>query len=172
MTDHRGLRVVCLAGKSDSGKTTLVEKLVPRLAEYGRVGTVKSIHHEIEIDTPGTDTDRHRRAGADAVVGLTPDLTFEIASTGKVDPPTDPDEGWLFGGTVDDELRALEAVLARYRRREYDFVLVEGYKEAPLSTIVVGDLPDSAVAGPIVGRDADGLETLVETIRSLGPVDG
>ena len=172
MTDHPGVRIVCLAGSSDSGKTTLVERIVPRLAPYGRVGTVKSIHHEIEVDTPGTDTDRHRRAGADAVVGITPDLTFEVASAGKTDPPDDPDSGWLFGADADDELRALESALARFRRREYDFVLVEGYKEAPLPTIVVGELPDSAVTGPVVGRNDDGLERLVETITGLDPVDG
>ena len=47
---------VCLVGPSDSGKTTFVESLVAELGGDGRVATIKSIHHDIEIDPPGKDT--------------------------------------------------------------------------------------------------------------------
>lgn len=169
MTDHTGLVAVCIVGKSDAGKTTLVERLVPKLADGGRVGTIKSIHHDIEVDRPGTDTDRHRQAGAEAVVGITPGATFTIENAGKRQPPADPDEGWLFEGDASDELRALEAALAGFRRRNYAFVVIEGYHDAPLPTIVVGERKPG-LEGEVVGRDSDGLETLVETIRGLEPV--
>lgn len=161
-------RVVCLAGPSDSGKTTLVEKLVPKLAEDGRVATVKSIHHDIEIDTPGTDTHRHRTAGAETVVGITPELTFDITTRGKRDPPPSPDGDERFEAD-DPELQALASTLARLERRGYAFVVIEGFTEAPLPTILVGDRDPAAVGGEIVGRGTDSLDELVETIRTLEP---
>ncbi|GAB3663894.1 molybdopterin-guanine dinucleotide biosynthesis protein B [Halopiger thermotolerans] len=174
------LRAVCLAGPSDSGKTTLVEELVPRLAEDDRVATVKSIHHDIEIDTPGADTHRHRTAGAETVVGITPELTFDVTARGKRDPPDEPGvDPFDLGERESDndldpselrELRALASTLERLERRGYDVVLVEGFSEAPLPTILVGEREPAEVGGPVVGRRDDGLESLVETIRSVDPL--
>ena len=168
------MKVVCLAGPSDSGKTTLVEALVPELADYGRVATVKSIHHDIEIDTPGTDTHRHRTAGAETVVGITPELTFDISTRGKRDPPDAPEGSDIFGtdnaDADDSELQALASTLARLERQGYAFVVVEGFSAAALPTILVGDRGPSAVDGDIVGRGSDSVDDLVATIRSLEPV--
>ncbi|ELY38481.1 molybdopterin-guanine dinucleotide biosynthesis protein B [Natronorubrum tibetense] len=174
MSHGSSLRIVCLAGPSDSGKTTLVEALVPELAEHGRIATVKSIHHDIEIDTPGTDTHRHRTAGAETVVGVTPELTFDISTRGKRDPLDSLDGSDLFGtddaDADDSELQALESTLARLERRGYTFVVVEGFSAAPLPTILVGDRDPSAVGGEIVGRGSDAVDDLVATIRSLEPI--
>ena len=166
------MKVVCLAGPSDSGKTTLVEELLPRLTDGGeRVATIKSIHHDVEIDTPGADTHRHRTAGAETVVGITPELTFDVSTRAKRNPPPLPDGATDGGLLVDDpddpELRALASALARLERRGYDVVLVEGFTEAPLATILVGDRDPDAVSGEIVGRGDDDRDELVETIRSL-----
>ncbi len=61
--------LVAVVGKSDSGKTTLIEKLVPELVKLGlRVGTVKHDAHSFEIDHPGKDSWRHGQAGAQAYV--------------------------------------------------------------------------------------------------------
>ncbi|OAQ53792.1 hypothetical protein HTG_05880 [Natrinema mahii] len=166
MSQDSRLRVVCLAGPSDAGKTSLVERLVPRLAADGRVATVKSIHHDIEIDTPGTDTHRHRSAGAETVVGVTPELTFDITTRGKRDPPEPTaDESLL--ETDDPELRALSRTLERLADRGYDTVIVEGFAAAPLPTILVGDRDPEAVGGTVVGRGDDPVDDLLETIRSL-----
>ncbi|WP_049927100.1 molybdopterin-guanine dinucleotide biosynthesis protein B [Halopiger goleimassiliensis] len=166
------IRPVCLAGPSDAGKTTLVERLVPALADRGdRVATVKSIHHDIEVDDPGTDTHRHRTAGAETVVGITPELTFEVSSRGKRDSCDLPEgvlEGPLLEAARDDpELRTLASTLVRLARRGYDVVVVEGFTAAPLPTILVGDRDPDAVGGDVVGRGDDDLEALVETVRSL-----
>jgi molybdopterin-guanine dinucleotide biosynthesis protein B len=60
-------------GKSDSGKTTLIEKLIPELKRRGyRVGVVKHAHHGFEMDRKGKDSYRHRKAGADAVMIASP----------------------------------------------------------------------------------------------------
>lgn len=57
--------VVSIVGKSDSGKTTFLEKLIRELASRGvRVATVKHHVHDYEIDVPGKDSWRHARAGA------------------------------------------------------------------------------------------------------------
>ncbi|APW98786.1 molybdopterin-guanine dinucleotide biosynthesis protein B [Halobiforma lacisalsi AJ5] len=176
-----GIRVVCLAGPSDSGKTTLVEQLVPRLADRGdRVATIKSIHHDIEIDTPGADTHRHRTAGAETVVGITPELTFDITARGKREPPELPagsSPGPLEAGDSDDradrdrrERLALASTLARLERRGYDVVLVEGFSAAPLPTVLVGNREPDAVTGEIIGHGDDDPAALVETIGSLEPI--
>jgi molybdopterin-guanine dinucleotide biosynthesis protein B len=60
-------------GKSNSGKTTLIEKLIPELKRQGyRVGVVKHAHHGFEMDRKGKDSFRHRKAGADAVMIASP----------------------------------------------------------------------------------------------------
>ena len=66
MNDHRTGKpaLVAIVGKSDSGKTTLIEKVVPELVKLGlRVGTVKHDAHSFEIDHPGKDSWRHGQAG-------------------------------------------------------------------------------------------------------------
>ncbi|GAB4258758.1 MAG: molybdopterin-guanine dinucleotide biosynthesis protein B [Deferrisomatales bacterium] len=64
---------ICLvSGPSGSGKTTLVERLVPALAQRGvTVATVKHHRGRVDLDRPGKDTWRHRRAGARATFFVT-----------------------------------------------------------------------------------------------------
>jgi len=50
---------LCIVGPSDASRVVLLASLVAELADAGRVGTIKSIHHSIEIDTPGKDTYCH-----------------------------------------------------------------------------------------------------------------
>lgn len=61
-------RKVCyyaVCGYKNSGKTTLITKLIPILTEKGyRVATIKHDGHDFESDVPGTDTYRHQKAGA------------------------------------------------------------------------------------------------------------
>jgi molybdopterin-guanine dinucleotide biosynthesis protein MobB len=60
-------------GKSESGKTTLIEKLIPELKRRGyRVGVVKHAHHGFDLDQPGKDSYRHRQAGANTVMIASP----------------------------------------------------------------------------------------------------
>ncbi len=143
----------CVVGPSDSGKTTLIESLVAELSAYGRVGTIKSIHHDIEIDTPGKDTYRHRSAGADTVVGLTPTLSFQLTPGGK--------------RAAESESELLESTVDRLHREGYDFICIEGFHDAPYPKIALGDRED--IAPPVVIRGAlDSLdaEQLAASIRS------
>lgn len=71
--------IVSIVGKSNSGKTTLLEKLIPELRRRGyRVATVKHDAHSFEMDVPGKDTWRHRQAGADLVVISSRDKIAQI----------------------------------------------------------------------------------------------
>lgn len=63
------MRVIGLAGWSGAGKTTLATKLISQLVARGlKVSTIKHAHHSFDLDQPGKDSDRHRRAGATEVL--------------------------------------------------------------------------------------------------------
>jgi molybdopterin-guanine dinucleotide biosynthesis protein B len=66
--------IVGFVGHSGSGKTTFVEKLVALLTGQGvRVAVIKHDVHGFEMDKPGKDTWRHKRAGAVATLISSPD---------------------------------------------------------------------------------------------------
>ncbi len=67
--------IVTFIGWHDSGKTTLATQVVTELKKLGyRVAVIKSTSDEgIPFDTPGTDTYKHRVAGADGVMLVAPD---------------------------------------------------------------------------------------------------
>jgi molybdopterin-guanine dinucleotide biosynthesis protein MobB len=103
------MRVIAIVGHQGSGKTTLIEKLIPALKARGlTVSTIKHTHHhQIELDVPGKDSHRHRVAGASEVI---------VAS----------DAGWarLAASTEPASLPILLGQL-----RPVDVVLVEGFKQ-------------------------------------------
>lgn len=63
------MKVLGVSGWSGCGKTTLISALIPRLRARGlTVSTLKHAHHDVDLDTPGKDTWRHREAGAQEVM--------------------------------------------------------------------------------------------------------
>jgi molybdopterin-guanine dinucleotide biosynthesis adapter protein len=61
-------RVFGIIGWKNSGKTTLVERLIAEFVRRGWcIATIKHAHHTVDIDQPGTDSFRHRAAGATEV---------------------------------------------------------------------------------------------------------
>ena len=65
--------VVSLVGRSNSGKTTFIEKLIQILSQRGyRIGTVKHHRSDFVFDIEGKDTWRHAQAGAEMVAMATP----------------------------------------------------------------------------------------------------
>jgi molybdopterin synthase catalytic subunit len=128
------MHLLGVVGPSDSGKTTLVERIVGRLSDRGRVATIKRMTHAPAIDTDGKDTARHRAAGAEATYGIT------------------DDEGWFATGTS----RTLDETLTELST-EYDYAVVEGYSEADLPQVVLGGRDH---AGPVLadGADADAID--------------
>lgn len=85
---YRPSPAVSFVGRQNSGKTTLLEKIIAELTRQGlAVGTLKHHGHpDFEIDIPGKDSYRHRAAGSKATailsskrLALTCDLTQEIS---------------------------------------------------------------------------------------------
>ena len=100
-------QLVSIVGKSGTGKTTLVERLVPELRKRGlRIGTVKHHLHAFEMDSPGKDSWRHKQAGAERSI---------ISSPHRIGLVMDVDHDYSF-----DELIPFFSGM--------DIVLAEGYK--------------------------------------------
>lgn len=109
--------VLALIGKPNCGKTTLLEKLIPALADRGvRVGTIKHHHGDIQMDTPGKDTWRHKQAGARAVLLSSPTGIGFIKDTSGDTP--------------------VEDLVSRYFQ-DVDLVVAEGYKGSTFPKIEV-----------------------------------
>ncbi len=103
--------LIAIVGKSDAGKTTLLEKLIRELKRRGyRVATIKHDAHHFEIDHPGKDSYRHFHAGADWTLIGSPD---QLAVVRRLQREF----------TLDELAAQIDGV---------DVILTEGYKrEAP-----------------------------------------
>lgn len=76
--------ILSIVGKSDSGKTTLLEKIVRELVSRGyRIGTVKHDAHSFEIDHEGKDSWRHKQAGASVSVISSPEKIAMVEDTDR-----------------------------------------------------------------------------------------
>lgn len=104
-----GQRIFGVTGWKNTGKTTLVERLVAEFVRRGwRMATVKHAHHDVDVDQPGRDSWRHRVAGA-----------TEVAVVG----------GRRYAIMREQAEATLEEVLARLS--PCNLVLIEGYKREP-----------------------------------------
>lgn len=66
---HSPTPILGFAAFSGTGKTTLLTQLIPLLKQRGlRIALIKHSHHNFEIDQPGKDSYRLRKAGADQVM--------------------------------------------------------------------------------------------------------
>ncbi len=146
------MKVVCVIGDSDSGKTTLVERLVPALDDRGRVATVKSIHHDVEVDEEGKDTYRHREAGAERVVGVTPVKRFEFA-----EHRDDED------GKAAEIRRAIDDLADA----GFDYVVVEGFSESNLPKLAVEEASDGLEEVLLEDAAEASTEELVEAVEGV-----
>jgi len=120
--------IVSIVGKSESGKTTLLEKLIAELKSRGyRVATVKHAPQESSFDEPGKDSWRHVRAGSQAAVVSSSDKLVLIKPL---------------------EQEASFEQIAHLLGEDYDIILAEGFSQ--------GDTPKIEVhrkqAGPLLPK--------------------
>ena len=152
--------VVSFVGGHNSGKTTLIEALVPMLKARGLVvGTLKHSTKDAEDDIAGKDSYRHAKAGVAVAALVTPDRT-----TTRRFGPEEPLDAVLqsgFGGC--------------------DIVLIEGYKSLPVPKVEVvrsgvtrppvdGTLlrvGDGAAEGGVPALRADDLDGVVSAVLRL-----
>ena len=119
------MKLFGFAGWSGSGKTTVIERIVPLLRGEGlRVSLVKHAHHEFDIDQPGKDSWRHRQAGCGEVL-VSSTVRWALLHELRGDPEL----------TLEQALRRLSPC---------DLVLVEGYKRAAI--------PKLEIHRPAVGK--------------------
>jgi len=123
------LPLLGIAAWSGTGKTTLLERLLPCLRDRGlRVAVIKHAHHGFDVDQPGKDSHRLRQAGA------TPML---VASRHRLA---------LMMETPGQEEADLAQLVEMVRLQAPDLVLVEGFKAWPLPKL---ELHRPAVGKPL-----------------------
>jgi molybdopterin-guanine dinucleotide biosynthesis protein B len=118
------------AAYSGTGKTTLLEQLIPLLIKQGlNVALVKHSHHDIEMDKPGKDSYRLRKAGASQVVLGSPQRTIIFKENLQQIEPT-----------LIAQLNCLDV-------SNLDLVLVEGFRHEKFDKI---ELHRSSLGKPLL----------------------
>ena len=120
-------KAVAVSGVKNSGKTTLVEKLVACLTAKGlKVAVVKHDGHRFEADRPDTDTFRHLAAGAMGTAVFDGEK-FQVVKYAPVEE---------------------EALMALFP--EADLILLEGFKHSrwPKIEVVREGISDQSVCDP------------------------
>ena len=114
------LPILAIVGWSGTGKTTLLQQVIPILGDKGiRAGLIKHTHHQMDVDTPGKDSYLLRKAGASQVI---------VASS----------ERWaLMCETPEKPSINLPYLLSRMDHATLEVVLVEGFKDEPVPKIVL-----------------------------------
>lgn len=140
--------ILSVVGRSNSGKTTLLEKLIRELARRGRhVGTIKHhFHGPVTVDVPGKDSWRHREAGARAVALVSSETFFVVRDTPGGLSPEAITHLALFG---------------------VDLVLTEGFKAGALPKIEVNR---QAQQSPLLCGPADRLVAVAADWDTGAPV--
>ncbi len=142
--------LIAIIGHSDSGKTTLVEMLVPAFKRRGyRVGTIKHSHHAPDFDKRGKDSWRHFEAGSDVAL-LASDTTLSMITRRREAADAD---GGIHG-------------LAPYFG-EVDIVIAEGFKTADCPKVEVYRATE---ASPPLCRSVDGVVAVVTDAETGFPV--
>ncbi|MFH2121460.1 MAG: molybdopterin-guanine dinucleotide biosynthesis protein B [Pseudomonadota bacterium] len=132
------VKAVSIVAKSGTGKTTLLEKVIPILKERGyRVGVIKHDAHRFDIDHPGKDSHRLASAGADTLLLASPEK-LALVKKHSASPP-------------------IEELLAAYFT-DVDIVLTEGFKHGSLSKIELHRKERSAT---LICRGAENDPTLL-----------
>ena len=132
------LLALAFVGKKNSGKTVLLEKLIPELVKRGiNVGTLKHHSHTgFDFDVEGKDSWRHAQAGSSFTVISAPD---KIAMVRNLDAPEDAPNTLA-------AMVALSTAGEAQGTRPLDVILVEGFRESGLPTIELfrADNPNDA----------------------------
>jgi len=136
--------VLSIVGRSNSGKTTLLEKLIAALTHQGlRIATIKHSHHQPDMDTPGKDSWRHKQAGAAATLLVGPERMLMVKDIDGVLNPH---------------------ILAERYFSDFDLLLVEGYAGMDGAKI---EVVRSARSNQLRNSVEQGLIAVVTDVMSL-----
>lgn len=144
------MKIVSIVGKKNTGKTSLTVKIIEELTKRGyNVASIKHSHHSIEMDKENTDTWKHKRAGANLVVG--------VGST------------TFFNARKEHDLQRILFLLKHFD--DFDFVIIEGYKSYNYPKIITSpDVKDSYTIAEIDSFTIDekGVGELADLIEKRG----
>ncbi len=144
--------IVSVVGKSKSGKTTIIEKLIRELRLRGyRVATIKHVSHAMDFDQPGKDSWRHFQAGSEVTAISSRD---QIVLIKAASPAVTLDE------------------IARLFGEDYDIILTEGFKQGGAPKIEVHRRevgPPLSAVSKLMAIVTD--EILQTKIRQFSPQD-
>jgi molybdopterin-guanine dinucleotide biosynthesis protein B len=130
---------VAFVGRSGSGKTSLLIRIIPKLIKLNlRVGTLKHTHHIQSFDQPEKDSWKHRQAGAEQTVVLS-DTEIGIFSAA----PSDINIGQIKQKWFVD----------------YDLLVIEGFKHLPGLKVEVYRVENSK--SPLYKNPAYSVDALV-----------
>ncbi|MDO4582080.1 MAG: molybdopterin-guanine dinucleotide biosynthesis protein B [Bacillota bacterium] len=107
------MKIFSIIGVSQSGKTTTIEAIIAELRRRGySVGSIKEIHYEqFAIDTEGSNTVRHRKAGSQLVTA----------------------RGYYETDILYPSKLPVDEILAHY---DFDYAALEGVSDIPVPTII------------------------------------
>ncbi len=130
-------------GYSNSGKTTLIERLITELTQKGyKVSTIKHSSKKISLDTPGKDTYRHRDAGANISCLISASETTLISKSPL---------------SLDNAIKMIEVIGG------IDLILIEGGKSENIPKIAVGEIE---LLDKTIYRYSDNLDNIIEHIEN------
>ncbi|GKX60016.1 molybdopterin-guanine dinucleotide biosynthesis protein MobB [Leminorella grimontii] len=125
------LPLLAITAYSGTGKTTLLKKLIPMLADMGiRCGLIKHSHHDVDVDTPGKDS-------------------YELRKAGAVQTIVACDQRWALMTETPQRAVNLPELVGKFDPLLIDLVLLEGFKQEPV--------PKIALYRAAVGRPLDDL---------------
>ena len=137
------MKIFGFAGYSGSGKTTLIEQLIPLFTQRGlTVSLIKHAHHTFDVDQPGKDSYRHRKAGCTEVL---------VTSSRR----------WA----LIHELRgAPEPALAEHVKRmsPCDLLLVEGFKRERIPKL---EVYRAEVGEPLIHPHDENIVAIASDVR-------
>ena len=111
------MKIIQVVGRSNSGKTTFIKQLIPKLKTQGRVAVIKHLgDHEFELED-GKDTTGFFDAGADISVGI--DAHKSVVAIRS---------------------NSLERTLQILFEQGMNFTVIEGFKQTAFPRIVIGNL--------------------------------
>lgn len=111
------MKIIQVSGRSNSGKTTFIRKLIPELKKIGPVGVIKHLGDHEYLLEDGKDTTHFYNAGADITTGIDSDKTVCTMHHTNLD-----------------------TILKLYAEQGIHFTVIEGYKQRSYAKIVIGSL--------------------------------
>lgn len=161
--ESKMIPVVSIVGKSDTGKTTLIEKILPELIRRGyRVATIKHDVHGFEIDHEGKDSWRHKKAGAGTTVLSSPRCVAVVEDVEKDHDIDELRDSYIHNADIiltEGFKKSLSPKIEVFRADLYDDII---FRDDERLVAVVGDEPKDVNVPFFDPDDIEGIVDLIE----------